>query len=183
MKAAGIGLAVILVIAAVSFGPVHGESNDALLVPGFPVARDVPNAYELPDPNTNYKVVFSVSRNPQEPGDVDPMLQAIATYVNTLGKHGVPAEHRNIIAIIHHRSESFDIVMTNEAYKKRHGHDNPNIEIIHALKQAGVDLRLCGQGLIVREIDASDVNPDIQVDLWAMTSFVNLQLEGYARIG
>jgi len=183
MKAAAIGLTTIFVIAAASFGPVHGEADEALPVPGFPVARDLPNAHELPDPNRNYKVVFSVARDPQDPGDVNPMLQAIATYVNTLGKHGVPAEHRNIVAIIHHRTPGFDIVMTNEAYKKRHGRDNANIEIIHALKQAGVDIRLCGQGLIGRKIDASEVNPDIQVDLWAMTSFVNLQLEGYVRIG
>ncbi len=111
------------------------------------------------------------------------MFNAMATYLNTLGKHGVPAEHRNIVAMIHHRTEGFDIVMTNEAYKKRHGRDNPNIEIIRKLKQAGVDIRLCGQGLIGREIDVKDVNPDIQIDLWAMTSIINLEMAGYAHIG
>jgi intracellular sulfur oxidation DsrE/DsrF family protein len=107
----------------------------------------------------------------------------MATYLNTLGKYGVPPENRNLIAIIHHRTEGFDIVMTNEAYKKRYGRDNPNIEIIHKLKQAGVDIRLCGQGLIGREIDAKDVNPDIRIDLWALTSIVNLELDGYVHIG
>jgi hypothetical protein len=27
------------------------------------------------------------------------------------------------------------------------------------------------------------VNPDIQIDLWALTSLVNLQLDGYVRVG
>jgi intracellular sulfur oxidation DsrE/DsrF family protein len=183
MKAATIGLTAIVAFAAISFMPAHAEDGDGLLVPGMRAAFDVPNAHELPDPDTDYKVVFDVNRDPENPDDVNPMFNAIATYLNTLGKYGVPPEHRHLVAMIHHRTEGFDIVMTNEAYKKRHGRDNPNIEIIHKLKQAGVDIRLCGQGLVGREIDRKDVNPDIQVDLWAMTSIINLMLEGYARIG
>ena len=183
MKAATIGLTAMVAIAAISFMPTHAEEGDALLVPDMPVATDIPNAHELPDPNMNYKVVFSVNRDPQSPDDVNPMFNAIATYLNTLGQHGVPPENRNIVAVIHHRTDGFDIVMSNEAYKKRHGRDNPNIEIIRKLKQAGVDIRLCGQGLIGREIDATDVNPDIQIDLWAMTSIINLMMDGYAHIG
>ena len=59
----------------------------------------------------------------------------------------------------------------------------PNIALIHALKQARVDIRVCGQGLLGRKIDSKQVNPDIQIDLWAMTTLVNLQLKGYVRVG
>ena len=119
MKAATIGLAAILALAL--FMPAHAEEGGDLLVPGLPVAGDIPDAFELPDPNTNYKVVFSVNRDPQNPEDVNPMFRAIATYLNTLGKYGVPPENRNLIAMIHHRTEGFDIVMTNEAYRERYG--------------------------------------------------------------
>jgi intracellular sulfur oxidation DsrE/DsrF family protein len=86
--------------------------------------------------------------------------------------------------MFHQRSADFDIVMSNDAYKVRYeGKDNPNVALIHTLKQAGVDFRLCGQGLIGRKIEAKDVNPDIQIDLWAMTTMVNLQMKGYARVG
>ena len=183
MKAATIGISAILALAIATLTPAYAEDGDALLVPGLPVAADMPDAYEQPDPNMNYKVVFSVNRDPQNPDDVNPMFGAIAMYLNTLGKHGVPAEHRNIVAMIHHRTEGFDIVMTNEAYRERYGRDNPNIEIIRKLTEAGVNIRLCGQGLIGREIDEEDVNPDIQVDLWAMTSIINLTMNGYAHIG
>ena len=183
MKAVITGLAAIVAMATLSFMPAQAEDGGMMLVPGMPAAQDIPNAHELPDPNTNYKVMFSLNRDPENPDDVNPMFNAIATYLNTLGKYGVPPEHRNLVVVIHHRTEGFDIVMTNDAYKKRHGRDNPNIEIIHKLKQAGVDIRLCGQGLIGREIDVKDVNPDIQIDLWAMTTMINLELQGYARIG
>ena len=183
MKAATIGLTAMLALAAIAFTSTHAQDGAALLVPDMPAAADIPNSHELPDPDMNYKVVFSVNRDPQNPDDVNPMFNAIATYLNTLGQHGVPPEHRNLVAMIHHRTEGFDIVMSNEAYRERHGRDNPNIEIIRKLSEAGVDIRLCGQGLVGREIDAKDVNPDIQIDLWAMTSIINLMMDGYAHIG
>ena len=95
--------------------------------------------------------MFADGQDAKNPGDVNPMLPTIATYVNTLGKYGVPAEHRHIVIMFHQRTPDIDIVMTNEAYKERYNRDNPNIAIIHALKQAGVDIRVCGQGLIGAE--------------------------------
>ena len=63
------------------------------------------------------------------------------------------------------------------------GLDNPNIALLHELKQAGVELRVCGQGLLGKKLEPSQVLHDVQVDLWAMTTMVNLQLRGYVRIG
>ena len=39
------------------------------------------------------------------------------------------------------------------------------------------------RSLGARKIDAKDVNPDIQIDLWAMTSMMNLQMKGFVRVG
>lgn len=183
MRIAAIGLTTILALASGSFGPANADSTAPLLVPGYEAARDLAGARELPDPKTDYKVVFADGQDAKNPGDVNPMLPTIATYVNTLGKYGVPAEHRHIVIMFHQRTPDIDIVMTNEAYKERYNRDNPNIALIHALKQAGVDIRVCGQGLIGRKIDTKQVNPDVQIDLWAMTTLVNLQLKGYVRVG
>lgn len=183
MKVMAIGLTATLVLASGSFGPAKAAAVNGLLVPGYDVAKDLPGARELPDPNTDYKIVFGVAQDAKNPGDISPELPRVAMFVNTLGKYGVPAEHRHIVVMFHHRSADMDIVMSNEAYRERYGRDNPNIAIIHALKEAGVDLRACGQGVLARKIDMKQVNPDIQVDLWAGTSFVNLQMRGYARVG
>jgi intracellular sulfur oxidation DsrE/DsrF family protein len=183
MKTAAMGVITILVLASGSFAPAKADSTAPLLVPGYEAARDLAGARELPDPKTDYKVVFADGQDAKNPGDVNPMLPTIATYVNTLGKYGVPAEHRHIVIMFHQRTPDIDIVMTNEAYKERYNRDNPNIAIIHALKQAGVDIRVCGQGLLARKIEAKQVNPDVQIDLWAMTTLVNLQLKGFVRVG
>jgi len=183
MKHAAIALTTTLVIASGSFGPAKADSDQPLLVPGYEAARDLPGARELPDPSTDYKVVFADGQDAKNPGDVNPMLPTIATYVNTLGKHGVPPEHRHIVIMFHQRTADIDIVMSNDAYRERYNRDNPNIAVIHALRQAGVDIRVCGQGLLGRKIDAKQVNPDVQIDLWALTTLVNLQLKGYVRVG
>jgi intracellular sulfur oxidation DsrE/DsrF family protein len=183
MKIVATVIATTLVLVSGSLGSMTADSLKPLLVPGYEAARDLPGARELPDPKTDYKVVFADGQDAKNPGDVNPMLPTIATYVNTLGKYGVPAEHRHLVIMFHQRTPDIDIVMTNEAYKERYNRDNPNIAIIHALKQAGVDIRVCGQGLLARKIDAKQVNPDVQIDLWAMTTLVNLQLKGYVRVG
>jgi intracellular sulfur oxidation DsrE/DsrF family protein len=183
MKTAAFALVAVLVLASGSFGPANAAGEKPLLVPGYEAAKDLPGARELPDPKTDYKVVFADNQDAKNPGDVNPMLPTIATYVNTLGKYGVPSEHRHLVIMFHHRTPDADIVMSNEAYRERYGRDNPNIAIIHALKQAGVDLRVCGQGILARKIDPKQVNPDISIDLWAMTTLVNLQLKGYVRVG
>ncbi|HEX7795818.1 MAG TPA: DsrE family protein [Vicinamibacterales bacterium] len=183
MRSTALGVAAVVVVVSGVFGVAKGEPAKTPMVPGYEAARDLPGARELPDPKTDYKVVFADGQDAKNPGDINPMLPTIATYLNTLGKYGVPAEHRHLVIMFHQRTPDIDIVMTNEAYKERYNRDNPNIALIHALKQAGVDIRVCGQGLLARKIDAKQVNPDVQIDLWAMTTLVNLQLKGYVRVG
>src|SRR5258706_14752428 len=117
----------VVVLASGSFGLAKADSNKAVLVPGYQAARDVPGARDLPDPKTDYKVVFADGQDAKNPGDINPMLPTIATYVNTLGKYGVPEEHRHLVIMFHQRTPDLDIVMSNDAYKERYGRDNPNI--------------------------------------------------------
>ena len=127
-------LAVMLALAC--SGPAWAQSGNALLIPGEAVARDIPGAKELPDPNVEYKVLFDVKAEAPDTTAVNPMLTATARYLNTLGKAGVPAAHRKIAVIFHQGGT--DIIMNNEAYKARYeGQDNPNVAIIQALERPG----------------------------------------------
>jgi intracellular sulfur oxidation DsrE/DsrF family protein len=173
-------LAVMLALAC--SGPAWAQSGNALLIPGEAVARDIPGAKELPDPNVEYKVLFDVKAEAPDTTAVNPMLTATARYLNTLGKAGVPAAHRKIAVIFHQGGT--DIIMNNEAYKARYeGQDNPNVAIIQALEKAGVEFHVCGQAVLGREIDPETIMPEIQLDLWALTTIINFELKGYVRIG
>jgi intracellular sulfur oxidation DsrE/DsrF family protein len=182
MKMSAVQRAAMIVLAVACAGSASAQSDGSLPVAGYDAARDVPGAHEKPDPSLTYKVVFDIARGASKPEEINPGLEAIARYVNTLAKSGVSADHRKIAVVFHQGST--DIVMNSDTFKSRYkGQDNPNIALIHALKQAGVDFRVCGQALLGRKIDPKTVLPDIQVDLWALTTLVNLELRGYVRVG
>jgi intracellular sulfur oxidation DsrE/DsrF family protein len=162
-------------------GHAWTQTNPKLPMAGYAAAKDIPGAKELPDPKVDYKVVFSVAAN-AKPNEIHPTLKTIALYMNTLAHNGVPADHRHIAAVFHQGGG--DAVLVNDVYKARHdGMENPNVAMLEELKQAGVELRVCGQGLLGKKLEPSQVLPGVQVDLWAMTTMVNLQLRGYVRIG
>lgn len=176
----GFSVAAATVAFIVMVGPVQAQTG--LPVPDYPAARDVPGAHLLPDPNVVYKVVFDVVEAAENIDDVNPGLASVARYVNTLAKYGVPAENRNIAVVLHRGST--EIILNSETFKARNdGHDNPNVAIIRSLDAAGVELHVCGQAVLGRKIDAKDILPEIQVDLWALTTLIDLGLRGYVRIG
>jgi len=182
MKKTVVSAAIVLAAMLGISTPSWAQAGQALPVPGVDPARDVPGAKEVPDATTDYKVLFDVVRAPETSTDVNPMLQAAARYVNTLAKVGVPAEHRHIAVIFHQGGTP--AILKNEEYKARnHGQDNPNIAIIQALEKAGVEFRVCGQAVLGMNIDQKDIQPEIQVDLWALTTIINMELRGYVRIG
>ncbi|MEZ5284940.1 MAG: DsrE family protein [Vicinamibacterales bacterium] len=155
--------------------------DDTLPVASAAAAKDFPGAKERPNPATDYKVVFSVGAKVKD-DEVHPTLKLIGLYLNTLAQNGVPATNRHLAAMFHQGGG--DAVFTNEVYKARHnGVDNPNIAVLKELHEAGVELRVCGQGLIGKKVDPSQLLPGVQADLWAMVTMVNLQARGYVRVG
>lgn len=171
-----------LVVAVVCGSLARAQSGPALPVPGVDPARDVPGARLLPDPKTTYRVLFDMASAPARPGDVNPMLQTAARYLNTLAKAGVPADRRKIAVIIHQGATP--AILKNAAYKARNGDaDNPNIALLQALARAGVEFHVCGQAVLGQKIDPGDIQPEIQLDLWALTTIVEFQQRGYVRIG
>src|SRR5262249_47685388 len=102
--------------------------------------------------------------------------------LNTLAHNGVPANHRHIVAMFHQGGG--DAVLANDIYKTRHKNvDNPNIAMLKELKEAGVELRVCGQGLLGKKLGPSQLPPGVRAVLWGMPTMVNLQLRGYVRVG
>jgi intracellular sulfur oxidation DsrE/DsrF family protein len=176
------GGAVLLAVLIGLSGSAIAQSAQPLPIPGYEAAKELPGMKEMPDPNMTYKVVFDISKAAPKVDEVNPGLEVVARYFNTLAKHGVPADHRMIAVVFH--QQATEIVQNNEAFKARNaGHDNPNIALIQTMKKAGVDFRVCGQAVLANKIDPKVIQPEIELDLWALTTLVNLQLRGYVHVG
>lgn len=172
-------LAAFLVVAllAVCAARASYAGEQPLPVPSAGLPGIVTGAHEVPDPSLTYKVVFNLS----SAGPVDqvhPTLQRIARYLNTLAKYGVPPDRRQLTIVVYGPATQF--VLKDAAFAAHnHGMHNPNAAFIDTLRQAGVLTRVCSQALIAQHFDPRDVLPTVQVDLWALSTRVNLELHGY----
>ena len=181
MKTLWIGAVAVFAILMGLRGTARAQSTQALPIPSVDSAIDFPNAHEMPDPNLTYKIVFDIAKAADKVDDVNPGLTVISRYFNTVAKGGVPTDHRKFVVVFHQGGT--EVALNNAAYKAlKDGHDNPNIAMIHSMKQAGIDFRVCGQGVISRKFDVATINPEIQIDQWALTTITTLQLRGYVRV-
>jgi intracellular sulfur oxidation DsrE/DsrF family protein len=181
MKNAWIGAVAALAILMALPNLSLAQSKQALPIPSVDAAIDFPNAHEMPDPSIVYRIVFDIGKAAPKVDDVNPSLETIARYYNTLAKGGVAADHRKFVVVFHQGGT--DIALNNAAFKAvNDGHDNPNIPLLRSMKQAGIDFRVCGQGVLGRKYDMSTIQPGVQIDQWAMTTITTLQLRGYIRV-
>jgi intracellular sulfur oxidation DsrE/DsrF family protein len=174
-----------LLACAVLMAGLVGLSSMAMAqdlpIPGVEPAKDQPGAHEYPDPKLTYKIVFDLAGGPDTPDKVNPELRGVAEFINTLAKYNVPASHR-IIAVVFHQ-KSTPAILINDEYRKRYNTDNPNIQLVQAMKKAGVDFRVCGQAVLGMKIDPKTIQPEIQLDLWAGMTIPNLMMRGYQHLG
>jgi intracellular sulfur oxidation DsrE/DsrF family protein len=175
MRRVSIHFSLLLAIAASAFAvPAFGQAAPRL-VPDF-------GAYaEVADPTLRYKVVFSVSQPARTPGAVHQGLERVARMVNLLGRYGVKMQPGDIVVTIH--GPAAKSALTAAAFAKRYnGEANPNAELIKQLTAAGVSVRLCGQSMMGAGFAREEINPDVKVDVAAITTMATLQLRGYAII-
>lgn len=175
--AAPAALSAALALLALSAAPPSGAGEQALPVPSAGLPGYLTGAHELPDPSLTYKVLFNLSS--AAPVDkVHPMFERVARYLNTLAEYGVPPLRRQLTIVVY--GPATEIVLNDAAFAARnHGKHNPNAAFISTLRQAGVITRICSQALIAQHIEPRDVLPTVELDLWALSTRVNLEQHGY----
>ena len=124
-----------------------------------------------------YKVAFEIAAPAESPDQLNQTMNTVARFLNMHAQAGVPAGQLSG-AIVAHGGASFE-VLNDEAYRARHGVDNPNAELIRELIDAGQPVILCGQSAASRGISKDQLIPGVRVALSAMTAFLVLQEQGY----
>jgi intracellular sulfur oxidation DsrE/DsrF family protein len=169
-------LAALVLGPGVSFAePLAGQP----LISGYGKTVAVENAGERPDPTLDYKLVMSVTEAGPD-GSPAPALDTAARLVNLLAQSGVPAGHRHIVLVLH--GPATMAVLDEAGLKARGLSANPSASLIAKLADAGVSVRVCGQALAAAKIAQSEVMPQVQVDLSAVTTLSTLQMRGYALL-
>lgn len=72
--------------------------------------------------------------------------------------------------------------MHNDAYQARYGTDNPNLDLLTKLRNAGVSFFVCGQSMAFGDVMKSELASPAKVALSAITMMTVLQNDGYALL-
>ena len=147
------------------------------VIEGYGGIVEVENEFS-PDKDQVYKLIFDVTLRTSKPDQVNPGLDGVARVINLHARAGIPKE--NIHVVIAVRQGATYSVLNNDFYKNKFEVDNPNLDLISKLKDAGVDIYVCGQNLKRAKIPTDDVVKDVRVALSAFTTTTHFRMKGYA---
>lgn len=131
-----------------------------------------------PAPSTDLKVAFDVAAANPDPKAINSGIDTIARYLNMHARAGMPAANVKAALVVH--GTAARDMLSHDAYRKRHGIDNPNLPLLDALHRAGVRIYLCAQSAAGRGIQWDEVAPPVKVALSAITAHALLAREGYS---
>ena len=153
------------------------DLHNGPLIHNFGQHVDLPNAAFKTNTDMVYKVVFEIFQALGDPTGPHMRLETAARFVNLHAHAGVPPENIQLAIVLH--GGGTQAALTNEAYRKRHNVDNPNLPLLNALSDVGVNIYLCEQSRIFSGTGADEVAAPVKSALSAMTAIVNLQEDGY----
>ncbi|MGL3822891.1 DsrE family protein [Sphingopyxis sp. R3-92] len=170
-------MAPLLAMAAPS---VHAQDNAHPAIAGFGAIRPSADEANPPDPSRRYRVIFEITRAAGDPAKVNPALDRVARFVNLLGAAGITPAAGDIVVVVHGPATA--VVLVDEAYHERFGTDNPNRDLVKALHAAGVSLHVCSYALANTKVDRAAITSSWSIDVAAMVTIVNLQLDGWVLL-
>jgi intracellular sulfur oxidation DsrE/DsrF family protein len=159
---------------------VNAQNKVNPVVKKFGTITEVPYSVENPDPKLDYKIVIEINSENPKPEMVHEFFDKVASVVNLHALGGVPAKKLHVIMVIH--GPAAQLVVNNEAYRKKYNLDNPNIPLFKELTDAGVKIFVCGQSLNKRSIAPESVAAEVKPALSAITTLTTYQLKGYSLL-
>jgi intracellular sulfur oxidation DsrE/DsrF family protein len=133
---------------------------------------------DLPLPaNKDWKMVFNVPT--AVAGKLNPRIDAAARFINMLAASGVPMS-RIHVALVAHSEGLMDFLTAKRYGDESGGAANPNEAVIRQLIGKGVPVYICGQSAELSDVTKADLVPGVKLALSAMTTYADLQGQGYA---
>lgn len=147
------------------------------IVKGYGGIYEIPDATERPDPDAEYKIIIDLVSAAEDPAKINRMVDNVARMINLHGLAGVPKESMHVKVAIH--GGAIFSILNDSHYQKLYGVDNPNLKVYQALQDAGVDIYVCGQSLLAREMTTGDVWEEATIALSMLTTLTTYIPQGF----
>lgn len=167
-----------LILSSLSYA--QNERVTGKVISDFGWTYKVDNPDIPTDIENEFKVLFDVSTAPEDASQINTLLNTVARFLNMHVDAGKPRSQLNV-KVVMHGNASYSL-LKNEFYKEKFGVGNPNLGLLNALANAGVEIILCGQTAMHRDLSPQRRIPGITLALSTMTALVQLDREGFTII-
>lgn len=140
----------------------------------------LPAGVDMPAADAVHRLLIDATMADRTPAGINRHLDAAARAVNLYALAKVPPENLKVAVVVH--GKATPLVLSDASYRQRFGKPNPDGALITRLREAGVEIHVCGQALSHQGHAVADVRDDIRVAQSAMTKLVELQAAGYGLI-
>ncbi len=169
--------------AAQDTAPGEKSSDDVTRNPRyeFPVIKEYGGTLALPaaaeQPRKGGKILYDVKA-----ANYMPALNAVATHINSYANAGIKSPADLKLAIVFH-GPATRAVLSEQAFPGYYNSaKNSALPLLRQLKQAGVEIFVCGQALGHHHYGLSEVAPEVTVAVSALTVTTNKQMDGYGYL-
>lgn len=138
----------------------------------------IPSAADQPDPMREYRLVFSIQADAPRSPAVNSGLDHVARAVNLFALAKVPSSHVHIVAVVF--GDATHVVLDDAHHRSVLHGPNPNLDLIHQLRKAGVQVYVCGQAMAEHGFERGWIDPAVRVTLSGLFAVADYQLKGYA---
>lgn len=163
--------------------PVSENRPDETSKLQFPIIRKfggvAPRPTAVEQPRAGAKVVLDVTAD-GPPANINKGLDRAARLINLYGASGLKSSDVKIVVVLH--GAATRAALRDADHRRRFEGPNPNLELIAALREAGVDVLVCGQALNYQGYADAEVAEGVSVAAAALTVVVNKQADGYSYV-
>ena len=170
----------LLLLSIPAFYFSNGQTKVNPIIKSYGTVFEIPNADHKPDPSIKYKILVELTENAAKPDSLNEYLEALATLINLHAAEGVPKENIQMAVVL--RKMATYGVFGNELYTEKFKCDNPNLQLLKELMDAGVEFYVCGQTMLKRKIDTKKLVAGTKVASSGLTAITTYQLQGYTMV-
>ena len=153
---------------------------DGLIVENYGTTYKVDNPDLSFDTNKKHKVVFDIYSDSDKVEKTNALLENVAQYINTSLDQGVAKDSLNVVVVLHGKATKD--ILDDMAFKRLYKTENPNIEVIKALSDAGVEILVGGQSFMGNAFNRDEKLSEAKLVISAATVLVWYQSAGYQVI-
>lgn len=154
--------------------------------PQFPIVKghggifEIKDATERPDPNLEYKILVDLTSPAENDKEISRWVDNVARLMNLHGLAGVPKEKIHVKVVVH--GGGVFTLLNDAKYQEKYQVENPNLKVYEALREAGAEIMICGQSMVMRKLTKEDLWPGVKIAHSALTTITTYVPQGYVLV-